>query len=259
VVHLEFKVTWSKSELLTILSVRDFRRSPAQIIPAKVTDISTSKGRGRGQGKARTAAARELFDQPAALIIDLEIGCGVGLHPISRAKEFPDRHLIAIEHTSEKFNKFASRMARHPELKNILPVHADAVQFVSSFVPDARLDHVFLLFPNPEPKASNKRWMRSPFMHELLRKLKPTGTLQLATNIESYFREALLYGEEFWNLEVISQQNYKLASLPFPRPRTHFEKKYLERGEFCFDVVFKNNPDRAQEAESKKLSTRTER
>jgi tRNA (guanine-N7-)-methyltransferase len=170
--------------------------------------------------------------------LDLEIGCGVGWHPIRYAKENPERNLIAIEHTREKFEKFAGR-ARNTPLENLLPVHADAVRWVAHALQPRALDRVLLLYPNPEPKAANKRWLRMPFMHHLLETMKPGAELILATNIEDYWREAQTYAREFWNLEIVEARRFSSADAPMGTPRTHFEKKYLARGETCFDLKLK--------------------
>jgi tRNA (guanine-N7-)-methyltransferase len=165
--------------------------------------------------------------------IDLEIGCGVGFHPIQYALKNPERCLIAIEHTREKFLSFQRRAQNH-KLTNLHPVHADAIRYVTNVLKAESVDRIFLLYPNPEPQAANKRWFRMPFFHELLEKLKPGGTIELATNIQAYAEEAKLYATEFWHLECIGQ----LAIAASAEPRTHFEKKYLARGETCFDVTF---------------------
>ena len=173
--------------------------------------------------------------------LDVEIGCGVGWHPIKYAKEHPARNLIAIEHTREKFEKFNARFARATELENLLPVHADAVRWITHALTPASVDRVLLLYPNPEPKAPNKRWFRMPFMHRLLETLKPNGELVLATNIEAYWTEAQTYARDFWNLEMKEARPFDRRSAPAGTPRTHFEKKYLLRGETCFDLVLKKD------------------
>ncbi len=170
--------------------------------------------------------------------IDLEIGCGVGLHPIRYALANPDRRLIAIEHTKEKFESFYRRWLKHDSPSQLLPVHADAVHWVTHVLKPESIDRVFLLYPNPEPKAPNQRWLRRPFFSRLLSVMKSGGTLTLATNIESYVDEAILYATDFWNLTVSERRVQRATDDPSLSPRTHFEKKYLERGETCFDVTF---------------------
>lgn len=170
--------------------------------------------------------------------LDLEIGCGVGLHPIQYALANPCRRLIAIEHTREKFESFHRRWTSHDSPSQLLPVHADAVHWVTHALKPETIGRVFLLYPNPEPKAPNQRWLRRPFFAQLLSVVKPGGTITLATNIESYADEAILYATDFWNLSVLERRVLRAVHHPTLSPRTHFEKKYLERGETCFDVTF---------------------
>lgn len=187
--------------------------------------------------------AREASLDPAFLSderpLDVEIGCGVGLHPIRRALNFPERKLIAIEHTREKFEKFAGRLVHHPHLPNLLPVHANAISWISKNLPPQSIDQIFLLYPNPNPQRKNQRWFMMPFMHRLLLSLKNGGRLHLATNIEAYFSEALEQSSKL-NLRILEKR--QLGSSNLAEARTHFEKKYLARGETCFNVIFEK-PD----------------
>jgi tRNA (guanine-N7-)-methyltransferase len=181
--------------------------------------------------------SRSFLPAPWPLVagpLDLEIGCGAGWHPIHYASTFPDRRLIAIEHTRTKFAKFSSRLKTHPELNNLWAVHADAIRWVSDMLPPNSIDRCFLWYPNPEPKAVNKRWLRSPFMHRLLETLKNSGELHLATNDVSYFNEALKWAEKCWQLESLFTRSFDKSVES--HPRTHFERKYLLRGDTCFEV-----------------------
>lgn len=170
--------------------------------------------------------------------LDLEIGCGVGWHPIKYAKANPDRRLIAIEHTREKFTSFEGRFEKNGAPSNLLPVHADAVRWITHAIEKESVDRVFLLYPNPEPNAPNKRWFRAPFFERLLWVLAPGGSVTLATNVESYMNEACAYARDAWGLELASRRSFTKADELEGIPRTHFEKKYLLRGETCHDAVF---------------------
>ncbi len=176
--------------------------------------------------------------------IDLEIGCGVGLHPIRYALAHPERRLIAIEHTRNKFERFAGRIASHQrqgvQLSNLFAIHGNALSWVTERVPPGALSRIFILFPNPNPKRfqANLRWFRMPFFGRLLQSLLPGGEIHLATNIEEYAAEALLYAREVWHLELVSARRFTQSDSPESVPRTHFEKIYLERGVTIFDFVF---------------------
>ena len=90
--------------------------------------------------------------------LDLEIGCGVGWHPIHYARQNPDRFLVAIEHTRTRFESFERRTVRHPELKNLMAIHADAIEWVTHVLMPESVERIFLLYPNPaNPKNSYSR------------------------------------------------------------------------------------------------------
>ena len=77
-----------------------------------------------------------------------------------------------------------------------------------------------------------------PFMHHVLETLKKKGKLTMATNIKFYAAEAEAYFTQEWGLKLVTKQVYSsIDECPF-EPRTHFEKKYLERGETCWNLVF---------------------
>ena len=169
---------------------------------------------------------------------DLEIGCGVGLHPIRYALANPDRKLVAIEHTREKFEKFARRYRNNGEPAQLLPVHANAVSWVHQFASNDLFERIHLLYPNPEVKNPAKRWIRMPFFGRLLETLKPGGEVIFATNLRDYAEEIRDHAKRAWNLDVVEFRAFTLPDVVLTKrePRTHFEMKYLQRGETCFDV-----------------------
>lgn len=177
-------------------------------------------------------------------LVDLEIGCGVGLHALRRAAEHPERCLLAIERTKNKFQKFRRRLDHHPHLENLVAVHADAITWIDRFVPEEAVEEIFLLYPNPNPKRASQRWFRMPFMGRLLKSLKPAGRLHLATNEEFYFQEALECAQSLWGLRVLEHRRFQAGER---EPRTHFERKYLERGESCYDLVLEKPRERGMQ------------
>jgi tRNA G46 methylase TrmB len=171
------------------------------------------------------------------LPVDIEIGCGVGFHPLRYARENPGRQLVAFERTREKFEKFAARLRNHEALPNLTAIHGDALSWIAHAVGPASVDHYFILYPNPYPKESQRN-LRFPFMpaFRFIRdSMKKGGLLTLATNSASYAEEAAEGFAKEWGLGLVEKN-----PLPenFP-PRTHFEKKYLARGEPCWNLVFR--------------------
>ncbi|MGZ3721854.1 MAG: tRNA (guanine(46)-N(7))-methyltransferase TrmB [Bdellovibrionales bacterium] len=169
--------------------------------------------------------------------LDLEIGAGQGLHAVHYCQENPDRLLLAVEKTHVRFAGLSQRRESHPHLENLIALQADAVAFVSHFLPPESLDRVFLLYPNPypKPKQSNLRWHNRPFFAELIKKMKSGAELTLATNLEWYAKEAAMVFTGQWQLEMLEFKEVD----PKQTPRTHFEKKYLLRGETCWNLKFR--------------------
>lgn len=160
----------------------------------------------------------------------LEIGAGKGMHAMQFAQAHPDKRLIAIERTRNKFDVFADR-ASDLRLTNLEAVHADAIPWVVHGLPANSLDGVFILYPNPEPKSASQRWLNMPFFEFLLSRMKEQAEIILASNIESYIDEAEQQAQDLWQLPVTREIISKTSA------RTHFEIKYLERGELCQQLV----------------------
>ncbi len=172
--------------------------------------------------------------------LEIEIGCGTGLHAQWLALREPSRTLVAIEHTHERFGKFHRRLEKEGCPANLVPVHANAISWITHAVGEAWVDRYWLLYPNPYPKTRDRgqRWHAMPFFHKLLKTLKPGGELVLATNLKWYADEAESHFRSIWGLTVTERRELTLETFREQRlgPRTAFEKKYLERGEVCHEV-----------------------
>lgn len=68
--------------------------------------------------------------------------------------------------------------------------------------------------------------------------MKKGGALILATNETFYAEEAEEMLVEKWGLKLISKAKLEPGTVA----RTHFEKKYLARGESCWNLEFRRNP-----------------
>lgn len=180
----------------------------------------------------------EPFDwAPCHSKIVLEIGCGNGMHPIQYATRNQDSTVIAIEQTKVKFDAFAKNLALNGRPTNLEAIRADAIWWCAhQLKPPAKLDEIFFLYPNPNPKESqsNKRFHNMPFMGFLLEHLKSKGRLHLASNIEAYTAEAKTQFVSVWDLDLLEARTLPQSF----EARTAFEKKYLERGETCTNLIF---------------------
>lgn len=160
----------------------------------------------------------------------IEIGAGKGKHALQYATAHPNDQLIAIERTRDKFEAF-KKLADSAQLANLLPIHADAIPWISYTIAPASVDAIYLLYPNPEPHNPNQQWLNMPFFEFLLSRLKPDGQIILASNIKSYIDNAYEKAKRIWCLAT------DRSTVPLDSQRTHFEIKYLARGETCWQLT----------------------
>lgn len=116
----------------------------------------------------------------------LEIGFGGGEHMATQAARRPD--ILSIG--AEPFLNGVASAVRHVEeqgLANVRIHHGDARDLLAR-LPDASLDRVFIMFPDPWPKARHhkRRLIQTEMVAELARTLKVGGTLRFATDWENY-------------------------------------------------------------------------
>src|SRR5690606_2417261 len=162
--------------------------------------------------------------------ICVEIGAGKGKHALLFSSQHPEYKLIAIERTREKYLAMQKQHALEGQ-SNLQVVHADAMPWIVHALLPAQVQQFFILYPNPEPHNPAQRWLNMPFFEFLLSRLKVAGTVTLASNIPEYIAEAQQQLIETWKLPFIKEV------IPTTSARTHFEIKYLQRGELCQQLI----------------------
>lgn len=173
--------------------------------------------------------------------LDVEVGCGVGLHPIQYSENNPKRFLVAIEHTKEKYDKFFRRFLSHQSPGNLLPLHENGISWITHALKDSSVDRFFFLYPNPNPKSSqrNKRFHAMPFMEQVINCLKKDGTITFATNEEFYALECQEFMKDVWKLVEVEFK--VITPSDNLKGRTHFEIKYLENGQSIYNLIYKKS------------------
>ena len=165
----------------------------------------------------------------AELPLVLEIGAGKGKHALNFAQQNSHKHLIAIERTRNKFDAF-DKLVGQQKSSNLSAIHADAIAWIVHAVAPNSIERIFILYPNPEQHNPNQQWLNMPFFEFLLSRLQVDGEVVLATNIEAYMDNAEQQANEVW---CLPNTRHKVAS---DSQRTHFEVKYLARGETCWQL-----------------------
>jgi tRNA (guanine-N7-)-methyltransferase len=128
-------------------------------------------------------------DRPAE--IWLEVGFGSGEHAVEQARRRPDIGFIGCE---VFVNGIAALLAgvERSALTN-LRIFDDDARLLMAVLPEASLSRVFLLFPDPWPKArhAKRRFIGERNVAVLSRLLATGGELRVATDDPGYVRWTL--------------------------------------------------------------------
>ena len=161
------------------------------------------------------------FD-PVSDALWLEIGFGGGEHVAAQAKANPAVGYLACEVFVEGVAKCLTAVEEQA-IPNVRFWTEDARDLVDR-LPDASLDRVFILFPDPWPKKRHhkRRIIQPDFLDALARVMKPGARLRFATDVRSYADEALekilAHGRFAWLAE-------KADDWRVP-PEDHFRTRY---------------------------------
>jgi tRNA (guanine-N7-)-methyltransferase len=146
-------------------------------------------------------APLEPFDpralKPDASEVWLEIGFGGGEHMAAQAARRPDVLIIG----AEPFQNGVASAVRHVEEQGLgnVRIHDGDARELLARLPDASLERIFILFPDPWPKARHhkRRLVQADLAVELARVLKPGGRLRFASDWADYVD---------WSLERLTAQ-----------------------------------------------------
>jgi len=173
----------------------------------------------------------------------LEIGFGGSEHLLWQAEHHPDIHLVGAEPFMNGVAK-AVRGAHDGDLTNLSLHHGDVRDLLSA-LPGNSLSKIFILFPDPWPKTRHhkRRLLRSKFIAELYRVLKPGGELRFASDIIHYVDWTLsrlkrFSGEDGGGWQFTHQSNSDWRERGADWPGTRYEAKAGREGRPCHYFKF---------------------
>lgn len=172
--------------------------------------------------------ARRLFgdDRP----LELEIGFGKGEHLAFQAAARPDRGFIGCEPFLDGMVGALGHVERE-KLGNIRLHQGDAIDVLER-LPDAILERVYLLHPDPWPKARHaKRRFVNPGPVDLVAaKLRPGGEFRLGTDDPVYCRWALMVMGGRRDFHWLAKRTGDFRDRPEDWPQTRYEAKARKAG-----------------------------
>jgi tRNA (guanine-N7-)-methyltransferase len=175
------------------------------------------------------AEMRSLFEADVSAI-HLEIGFGGGEHLLHRATAAPETGFVGVEPFVNGMAKLMMAVRKRP-LANLRVYDDDATRLLD-WLPQASLDGIDLLYPDPWPKK--KHWKRrfvSPVnLDRFARVLKSGGKFRFASDIDSYVNWTLLHCRAH---DAFAWQAKEAADWHQPYegwPGTRYEAKAIREG-----------------------------
>jgi tRNA (guanine-N7-)-methyltransferase len=183
-------------------------------------------------GLAAASDPRAAFaPRPQALWV--EVGFGSGEHALALAASHPEAGLIACEVFENGICSLLARLvpeggeAAAPLPGNLRLWDADARTLLNA-LPDASVARLFLMFPDPWPKArhAKRRFVHPAILPAIARVMAPGGEWRIASDDPTY---------QAWVAEVMAGQDMfavppPAAARPQGWPPTRYEAKALAAG-----------------------------
>ena len=169
----------------------------------------------------------------------LEVGAGGGEHAVAQVGAHPEAMLVACEVFLPGLCSLLSRLvpeggeATAPLPANLRVWDEDARPLLRG-LPDACLDRLFLLFPDPWPKSrhAKRRFVHPQRVAEMARVLRSGAEWRIASDDATYqtWVAEVFAAQSWFVVERHPQQDLSLQLRPADWPPTRYEAKAIAAG-----------------------------
>jgi tRNA (guanine-N7-)-methyltransferase len=167
-----------------------------------------------------------------------EIGFGGAEHLVWQAQENRDIAVLGAEPFLNGVAK-AVRGASEHGLTNLRVLQGDARDVLAA-LPDESLSRLFILFPDPWPKArhNKRRIINEALLVQIYRVLKPGSEFRFASDIIHYvdwtlWRVKAHRSKDGGGFDMPHQKNSDWRTRPDDWPETRYEAKAIREGRPC--------------------------
>lgn len=181
--------------------------------------------------------------------IVLELGCGKGEYTVELAEKFPNINYMGVDIKGARLWQGAKTVLLK-ELKNVAFLRTNIEIITRFFAPD-EVDEIWLTFPDPQMKKTNKRLTSTNFLNKYKYLLKTDGIIHLKTDSDFLFSytRALVHLNNFdvlYETDNLYESGIKNETLHI---KTFYEKQWLSRGISIKYIAFKLNESNYAEPE----------
>ena len=178
----------------------------------------------------------------------LEVGFGGGEHIAELAKIYPQVGFVGAEpfingvgsllahlNGSHRFPQKGSDL--EPGRSDNVRIWPDDIRLVFPKLPDAIFERIFVLYPDPWPKArhAERRFINQDNLREIFRLLTPTGRLYVATDVLGY---ATWVEDQIAEFKKFKKNNKNQHVAPKDWVSTRYEQKGVAAGRQPIYFVF---------------------
>lgn len=158
----------------------------------------------------------------------LEIGFGKGEHLAWQAQANPDVGLIGCEPYLNGVVGLLSHIEENG-LENIR-IYSDDARHVMWALPEASVDRIFLIHPDPWPKKrhARRRFVNPENLNDMARILKDGGEFRVGTDHPMYREWTAIQMAERSDFEWLAEGPADWLTRPEDWPETRYEVKALE-------------------------------
>ena len=162
--------------------------------------------------------------------LELEIGFGAGEHLAGQAAMRPDTGFIGCE---PFLNGVVGALGhvRDGALDNVRLHMGDALEVIER-LPDASLDRLYLLHPDPWRKArhAKRRMVNHGPLDAIAAKLKPGAEFRLGTDDPTYCRWSMMVMNQRRDFRWLAESAADFLTRPDDWPETRYERKARRQG-----------------------------
>jgi tRNA (guanine-N7-)-methyltransferase len=162
--------------------------------------------------------------------IVLELGCGKGEYTVELAQKYPDKNFIGVDIKGARIWTGAKKSLENG-LKNVAFIRAD-IEMIARFFGTGEVSEIWLTFPDPQMRKTNKRLSSTNFLRRYVQFLAPNGLLHLKTDSNFMFSyTCAVVDENKFSITLKTKDLYaedKISDVL--NIKTFYERQWLGRG-----------------------------
>lgn len=142
------------------------------------------------EGRRRDIRAFQAQVLPAGTRLTWEVGCGHGHFLTAYAQAHPDEICVGVDIVSDRIERALKKRDR-AKLTNLHFLHAEARLFLESLPAGVTFSRLFVLFPDPWPKARHHkhRIMQPEFLADVAKYAAPEARIYFRTDFTPYYSD----------------------------------------------------------------------